>query len=272
MSIKSDCKRVFLLESIEFDILSIIGKSGEILRKDVLLASLSPKQTIRKIEHLAKNGFLRETKSEPYRNMKNKKIKTFGLTLKGLIASFAKTNPRNNYWIKKYLEYIEDPKIKKSMLDYIESDIELFLLTNKNMGIKIQGMKDIELWLKDYRYLDKFLKKDPDLVKQIAMKMDVAEKNLISTRVPFENILEYLLIANYDKWYEIIKLFLKEKSIIKITNELEKMNKISSDREFNNIGIGQFTDETTNKKIMYELFRGWKNNTKQETKSTSNLE
>ena len=259
MSIKTDCKKIFSLELIEFIILGIFAKSGETLRKDILLASLSDKQTTRKIERLAKNGFLREMESVPYHNMKGKNLKTFGLTLKGFFASFVKTNLQDNYLIKKYLSHIKDDELKQSFLNYIESDIRLFSLTNKTMEITIEKMQHIELWIEDYDNLEKFLKKDTEGLTRLKEIMDDAENNILSKIIPFENKLEYLLVANYDRWYDVIDLFSKEKSIVKIINELEMMNKTSSDKEFDNIGKNQFTNETKNKKIMYELFRGWKN-------------
>jgi len=258
MSIKIDCKSVFSLELIEFDILGFVAKSGDTLRKDIHLGFLSDKQTIRKIERLENNGFLSETGSEPYRNMEGKNIKTFGLTLKGFFASIVKTNLRDNYLIKKYLKHVKDDEIKQSLLNYIESDIRLFFLTNKVMGITIERMKHIELWIDDYDNLEKFLKKDSIGVTRSKEIMNNAEKVILSKIIPFENKLEYLLIANYDCWYDVLDLFSKEKSTRKIINELEKKNKMTTDKEFLDIGKEQFSDEAKNKKIMYGLWKGWK--------------
>jgi len=258
MSIKTDCKQVFSLELIEFDILGFVAKSGEILRKNIHLASLSPKQTIRKIERLEFNGFLNVTNSEPYRNMEGKNIKTYGLTLKGLFASFAKTNLQDNYLVINYLSHIKDNEIKESFFNYIKSNIHLFFLTNKNMGITLERMKNIELWIEDYDNLEKFLKKDIERVTQLKEKRYTAEKIILSSIIPFENKLEYLLTANYDIWYDVIDLLSKEKSKRKIINQLEKKNKISSNKEFLSIGKDQFTNETKNKKIMYAMWKDFK--------------
>jgi hypothetical protein len=255
MSIKTDCKQVFSLELIEFDILGFVAKSGEILRKNIHLASLSPKQTIRKIERLEVNGFLNVTNSKIYRNMAGKNIKTYGLTLKGLFASFAKTNLQDNYLVINYLSHIKDNKIKESIFNYIESDLHLFFLTNKNMGITLERMTNIELWVEDYDNLEKFLKKDIERVTRLTEKMDTAEKIILSSTISFEKKLEYLLTANYDGWYDVIDVLSKEKSERGIINQLEKKNKISSDKEFLNIGKDQFTNKTKNKKIMYAMWK-----------------
>lgn len=267
MSIKTDCKAVFSLENVEFDILSNIAKYSETWRKDIHLANLSQKQTERKVEKLADKGFLQIVQSIPYRNMKKKNEKKFGLTLKGFLASVTKTNLQENYLVRRYLSQIKDVETKQALLSYIDVDIRLFFLVNKNIGITLEKMQEIDIWIEDYNNLERFLKRDTEQVTKLEQKIEEAEKLIISKNIPFEKRLENLITVNYDYWYDVISLFAKEDDIEKITNELEKKNKKISDEEFMRIGKDQFGDEATNKKIMYEMWRGWQEaNSKYESK------
>ena len=256
MSIKTDCKAVFSLETIEFDILGHIAKYSETWRKDIHLANLSQKQTERKVEKLGDKGFLQIVQSIPYRNMKKKNQKQFGLTLKGFLASVTKTNLQDNYLVKRYLSQIKDVETRQALLSWIDADIRLFFLLNKNMGITLEKMREIDIWIEDYNNLERFLKKDTEEVTKLEQKMEEAEKIIISKSISFERRLENLIIANYDYWYDVISLFAKENNIEEITNELEKKNKKTSDEEFMRIGKDQFADEAMQKKVMYEMWRG----------------
>ena len=255
MSINTDCKAVFSLETIEFDILGHIADYSEVWRKDIILANLSQKQTERKVERLWDKGFLQIVQSIPYRNMKNKNKKQFGLTLKGFLASVTKTNLQDNYLVKRYLSPIKDGETRQALLSYIDADIRLFFLVNKNMGITLEKMQEIDIWIEDYNNLERFLKRDTEEVTKLEQKIEEVEKLIISKNIPFERRLEYLITVNYDSWYDVINLFAKEDDIEKITNELEKKNKKSSDEEFMRIGKDQFADEIIQKKIMYDMWR-----------------
>lgn len=220
MSIKSDCKQVFQLEGLDFLLLGQVAKTGEIFKKNIKLASLSDRQTSRRIDFLIQRDFLRVVESKIYRNMDDKLIKKIGLTFKGCIASLAVESIQNNYLIKKYLNSINDIIIRQKIFSYIKKDIELFFIINRSIGIIMNNINDILGWFEEYDNLKSVSKRDVEKIENnneeknnIVREIDQSLKNMNYS-------IRNALTLDYDRWYEILDMISKQFSMKDISKEL----------------------------------------------------
>jgi len=168
--ISSASRYLFKLNEDDLFILSEFGKLGESKRTKINIGTIEQRQISRKCDVLQKSGFLYVVKSKPYRNQPNKQNKTFGLSFKGLLASFAikQSNIENNYYFKKYLSLFPvnlQNHIKKFMSLYIAE----FLLYHQSIGLEIINIQNLLKYTKDIIYdYDLILNKtDKDKLKKI---------------------------------------------------------------------------------------------------------
>ena len=220
MSIKNDCKHVFLLDKLDFSLLSHISRNGEMFKKEIYLGGLSHRQTSRRIDTLIKKDFLRIVKIESYRNMKNKFIKKIGLTFKGCIAALYEGTIQENYLVKKYLDSIIDKNETKNILSYIKKDIELFLKINRSIGITIDNMTNIIEWFEGYEELKSISKKDIERIRKIREEKDIIKKEIDLKFKNLDYTIKNSLMVNYDIWYEILEMFSKQFTTKKISKKL----------------------------------------------------
>ncbi len=220
MSIKNNCKHVFLLDKLDFSLLSHISRNGEMFKKEIYLGGLSHRQTSRRIDALIKKDFLRIVKIEIYRNMKNKFIKKIGLTLKGSIAAVSEGTIQENYLVKKYLDSIIDKNETKNILLYIKKDIELFLKINRSIGITIDNMTNIIEWFKEYEELKSISKKDIERIKKIREEKNIIKKEIDLKFKNLDYTIKNSLMVNYDIWYEILEMFSNQFTTKKVSKEL----------------------------------------------------
>ena len=229
MSIKNDCENVFLLDELDFLLLSHIARNGEMFKKEIKLGGLSDRQTSRRIDALVKKGFLKIVENEIYRNMINKFIKKIGLTFKGCIAALSKGTIQENYLVKKYLNSITDKNEIKNISSYIKKDVELFLKINRSIGITIDNMTNIIEWFEGYEELKSISKKDIEKIEELREKKKIMKKEI---DVKFEKLdysLKNSIMIDYDRWYEILQMFSNQFSTKKISKEL--MGKLSKNEK-----------------------------------------
>ena len=163
--ISSTSKSLFGISDDEIYILSEFGKIGETYRRKINIGRLQQRQISRLCDSLQKKGFLHIIKSKPYQNQAHKKIKTFGLTLKGFLASCAikQSNPDNNYYFKKYLSLFPT-ELQQPIKKFISLYIAEFFLYHKSLGLQFTNLINLSQYIKNIIY-DYDLILDVDKIK-----------------------------------------------------------------------------------------------------------
>jgi hypothetical protein len=220
MSIKNDCKHVFLLDKLDFLLLSHISRNGEMFKKEIKLGGLSDRQTSRRIDALVKKDFLKIVENEIYRNMINKFIKKIGLTFKGCIAASYEGTIQENYLVKKYLNSIINKDETKNILSYIKKDVELFLKINRSIGITIDNMTNIIEWFEGYEELKSISKKDIERIRKIREEKNIIKKEIDLKFKKLDYTLKNSIMIDYDRWYEILEMFSNQLTTKKIAKKL----------------------------------------------------
>ena len=168
--ISSASRSIFKLNDDDLFILSEFGKIGESKRTKINIGTIKQRQISRKCDVLQKLGFLYVVESKPYRNQPHKEIKTFSLSFKGMLASFAikQSNIENNYYFKKYVSLF--PKnLQNSVKKFMSLYIAEFLLYHQSIGLEIINIQNLLKYIKDIIYdYDLILNEvDKDKLKKI---------------------------------------------------------------------------------------------------------
>jgi hypothetical protein len=151
--ITSGSKVLFELPDDDFFILSEFGKIGETYRRKINIGRLEQRQISRRCDVLYEKGFLHLIKSTPYQNQSHKKIKTFGLSLKGFLSScyVRQSNLNNNYYFKKYISLFPSD-LQKPVKQFLTLHIAEFLLYHKSLKLQIKNLDNLSLYIRNIIY------------------------------------------------------------------------------------------------------------------------
>ncbi len=191
---------LFDLDAISRLILVKIGRNGPQNEYDIwkTMPDNTPRRTIgRRINDpkgLLQRGFIYESTGKKLRTEQLER--PFVLTLKGFIASLAKTKFEQNFLIELYKQYVEkfaDPKFAEFALIYAKFNLAVILYWHKLNGLSLTSMNNTMNYLsdfnyrqlydalpinaayvKDYRHIDEFL----DL-RQYFMSLQIAMARLL---------------------------------------------------------------------------------------------
>ena len=176
--ISGTSESLFGISDDEIYILSEFGKIGETYRRKINIGRLKQRQISRLCDSLQKREFLYIIKSKSYQNQSHKKIKTFGLTLKGFLASLAikQSNLDNNHYFKKYLSLFPTD-LQQPIKKFLGSYIAEFFLYHKSIGLKINNVKNLSQYIKDIIYDYDLISNevDKDKLKKIHENMIVID-------------------------------------------------------------------------------------------------
>ncbi len=249
-AIKSHVKDVFTDKVTDDDyyILGEFAKMGETYRNRINLANLSDRQVSRRVDVLFKNNFLTLIKSTPYRNIKGKKTRIFGLTFKGLLASLHSTNLEDTYLFKTYQKLIGteiSPDAISFYVKYVKCFLIYFLFSNKIMGIKFDDMPNVAKWVdvnfdvthvsnRDIKLQEK-LKNNVDesyaiidlpsnpmfiLAASLSDNESDEENNVSYNNHNYEQMPTWYNLRNY--WHHTIEKIIEKKKTSKILSELRE--------------------------------------------------
>ena len=223
-TIKNDCSEVFGIDKNNFLILNGFAINGETIKNGIVVNTLKNKQVGRRIELLEKNKFLKIISEKPYRNMEDKKIKVYGLTFKGMLASLRFTDIDENYVIKKYLDKIEDVELRKLELEYISNYLSYFFAHNKIRGILLDKIKNVGAWFYDFETSTGISKEDMKKLKEVKKdgeksyeKVNRRLKKMYKKKYGLESM---QIMMN--RWHKAVEIFMEEESFEKIQQKMKK--------------------------------------------------
>lgn len=224
--IKNDCCEVFSLDKYNYNILGEFANRGEMNRNQINYAELSDRQISRRVDSLYNRNFIRIVRSEPYRNIKGKTVKIFGLTMKGLLASLKKTNVEDNYIIKNYLEQFKDEKLEELELNYIKNFLVYFFAYNRIRGILLDRIKNIGAWFYDFETKTGFTSEEIEEIKQ---KKKWVNTSFNAVEVKLKSLFSGEVLQKkwitMNRWHKSIEEFIVNPSLTSVENSMEKTKK-----------------------------------------------
>jgi len=228
-SLKMYIKSVFPFEKNElgYHILGLIAKKEGLVEYQIVnhLATGTKRTVNNSIKNfLIPHGFLYMIESvESRRNVKNAfgkgkeiKPKKYYLTLKGFVVSLVNVKLKENYVIKKYLEFFPD-ELEDDVLEYITNEIFIYIFYNHFIGITLNNVNDLVFHIDDTNPrwdLVGISESKKQEIKKIEKKNQLISEKLIKKNSELFNLIEY--------WADALELITKYKKNEKIIKELEK--------------------------------------------------
>jgi hypothetical protein len=235
-AIKSHVKNVFNLTDDDYYILGEFAKMGETYRNRINLANLSDRQVSRRVDVLFKNNFLTLIKSTPYRNIKGKKTRIFGLTFKGFLASLYHINLEDIYLFKTYQKLIGteiSPDAISFYVKYVKYFLIYFLFSNKIMGIKFDDMPNVANWFDVNFDVTHISNRDIKSLKKLKNNVDESYAIINMAYIYYyeEQMPTWYNLRNY--WHHVIGKIAEGKKTSKILSELRKEYSSEFENEVN---------------------------------------
>ena len=159
--LKTYIKSIFPFDKNElgYHILGLIAKKEGLVEYQIVnhLAKGTRRTVNNSLKNfLIPNNFLYVTESvESYRNIKNAfnkgreiKPKKYQLTFKGFIVSLVHVKLKDNYIMKKYLEFFPE-KLKDDVLEYIANEISSYTFYCSFIGLTLNNVHDLVFHMDD---------------------------------------------------------------------------------------------------------------------------
>jgi len=194
-------KEVFSLDNVNREILHCIAVKGptDLTKIEIWLKEkLDEKESLKrwgiknrifgntKHKGLLSSGYIFNKKFKP-----NQKNYLFYLLPKGILASFATTSPRTNYFFKEVIKYADNntkgKKFKKYIEEYLLCQIELFLSYHYVQGLQLTWQNTTDYY---YDFLDNLKSGFTLLTENMDQLRDFSD--LIKRYVVLYSVFEYL--------------------------------------------------------------------------------
>jgi len=212
--IRNFSKNLFDLKTNQHTILSLIAKHGPLteyklakLRSNHVLNRDLARRIIRGREtsdnSLVENNYLIQTSSEKFKST-GKIKKTFGLSLKGFLASLAHTNFSEIYLIKHYQEYLQkdfrDKNLALVSIELIKYNVLMFLAWHNSKGLSLSKLKNTNRYALDWILSNDLMNYERNYFTIISK-----DKTLLLTRDKFFSLVSIAtgLIKQLEKNHEI---------------------------------------------------------------------
>jgi len=187
------------------------------------------KGTRRRVSNSIKNflipyGFLYYVEAiESRRNVKNAfgkdreiKPRKYYLTFKGFLVSLVNVRLRDNYIMKKYLEFFPEES-KEDALEYITNEIFIYIFYNYTVGIILNNVNNLVFHIDDIQPRWDLIDIGEDRkqeINEVEIKNQQIAEKLINNNSESFNLIEY--------WAHALELITKYWENEKILEELEK--------------------------------------------------